>query len=79
MSEPFEDNEKRSMLAELIRASRIDVGAVVEFVKRYNIQPNWMDMRYPNGALQLRSYQQATVSGHPKVNPRLLVFLWQLS
>ncbi|KAK4158426.1 hypothetical protein C8A00DRAFT_39398 [Chaetomidium leptoderma] len=45
----FDDAEKRSILAEMIKLSQLDVGVLVDFVKAHQIQPDWLHMQLPRG------------------------------
>lgn len=49
MDPSFTDAERRFVLAEMIKASEIDVGLLVDFVKRNNVQPDWLSMQLPGG------------------------------
>ncbi|EXK95127.1 hypothetical protein FOQG_03811 [Fusarium oxysporum f. sp. raphani 54005] len=45
--EPFNDQEKRHLLAEIIKHSQLDVIYLENLVR--HIEPNWMQMQLPNG------------------------------
>ncbi|PNP81821.1 hypothetical protein FNYG_04847 [Fusarium nygamai] len=45
--EPFNDQEKRHLLAEIIKHSQLDVQYLETLVR--HIEPNWMQMQLPNG------------------------------
>ncbi|CVK94240.1 uncharacterized protein FPRN_10306 [Fusarium proliferatum] len=45
--EPFNDQEKRHLLAEIIKHSQLDVQYLEDIVR--HIEPNWMQMQLPNG------------------------------
>ncbi|KAF5531102.1 hypothetical protein FNAPI_13390 [Fusarium napiforme] len=45
--EPFNDQEKRHLLAEIIKHSQLDVQCLESLVR--HIEPNWMQMQLPNG------------------------------
>ncbi|KNB08472.1 hypothetical protein FOXG_09336 [Fusarium oxysporum f. sp. lycopersici 4287] len=45
--EPFNDQEKRHLLAEIIKHSQLDVQYLENLVR--HIEPNWMQMQLPNG------------------------------
>ncbi|KAF5553138.1 hypothetical protein FMEXI_2548 [Fusarium mexicanum] len=45
--EPFNDQEKRHLLAEIIKHSQLDVQFLENLVR--HIEPNWMQMQLPNG------------------------------
>ncbi|KAK3379804.1 hypothetical protein B0T24DRAFT_169725 [Lasiosphaeria ovina] len=49
MESSFTDIEKRFVLAEMIKASHMDVGILVDFIKLHGIQPDWMSMQLPGG------------------------------
>ncbi|KAL1908794.1 hypothetical protein Sste5344_005368 [Sporothrix stenoceras] len=53
MDTSFDDREKRFILAEMVKASHLDVGAVISFVKHYNIAPDWLEMQIPHGKPRL--------------------------
>ena len=40
---------QRFVLAEMIKVSQIDVHALVELVRSYEVDPDWMSMQLPNG------------------------------
>ncbi|KJZ72838.1 hypothetical protein HIM_07782 [Hirsutella minnesotensis 3608] len=46
---PFTIEEKRFILAELIKASSISVEVLVAFIREQNVLPNWMHMQIPHG------------------------------
>ncbi|TDZ23697.1 hypothetical protein Cob_v002945 [Colletotrichum orbiculare MAFF 240422] len=49
MAFSFTEGEKRFILAEAIKTSNLDVGHLVNFLKPYNIEPNWLKMQLPTG------------------------------
>ncbi|KAI0017316.1 hypothetical protein F4780DRAFT_610944 [Xylariomycetidae sp. FL0641] len=49
MDTSFSDDEKRFVLAEMVKVSTIDVHTLVEFIRAHNIEPNWMSMQLPGG------------------------------
>jgi len=49
MESPFTEVEKRFVLAEMIKASDLDVGLLVNFVKQHDVQADWMLMQLPSG------------------------------
>ncbi|KAK3375104.1 hypothetical protein B0H63DRAFT_267268 [Podospora didyma] len=49
MESSFTDFEKRFVLAEMIKASNMDVAVLVDFIKLHQIQPNWLAMQLPGG------------------------------
>ncbi|PNY26202.1 Uncharacterized protein TCAP_03864 [Tolypocladium capitatum] len=48
-SSPFTPDEKRFVLAEMIKSSTVDIDTLMEFVQANNISPNWMNMQLPHG------------------------------
>ncbi|KAK1756023.1 hypothetical protein QBC47DRAFT_400927 [Echria macrotheca] len=49
MESSFTDVEKRFVLAEMIKASQMDVNVLVDFISKSGIQPDWMLMQLPGG------------------------------
>ncbi|KAJ3461658.1 hypothetical protein MRS44_010211 [Fusarium solani] len=49
MMEPFTEEEKRLLLAEIIKNSQLDVKILGRFIKSNRIEPNWMQMQLPAG------------------------------
>ena len=49
MNPSFTREEKLFVLAEMIKASRIDVDSLVRFIKYHKIEPDWMSMQIPLG------------------------------
>ncbi|KAI5926406.1 hypothetical protein F4810DRAFT_536512 [Camillea tinctor] len=49
MDTTFSDDEKRFVLAEMIKVSTIDIHTLVNFIKAHNVEPNWMLMQLPGG------------------------------
>ncbi|KAI1495589.1 hypothetical protein F5X99DRAFT_425929 [Biscogniauxia marginata] len=47
MDTTFSDDEKRFVLAEMIKVSTIDVHTLVNFIRAHNVEPNWMSMQLP--------------------------------
>ncbi|KAJ0109281.1 hypothetical protein J7T55_009612 [Diaporthe amygdali] len=45
----FTEDEKRFVLAEYIKASQVETGQLVEFIKTYNLQADWFAMQLPGG------------------------------
>ncbi|KAI9166411.1 hypothetical protein HJFPF1_02512 [Paramyrothecium foliicola] len=45
----FSHEEKLFVLAEIIKTSHVDVGALVQFIKNHHIEPDWMSMQIPLG------------------------------
>ncbi|OAA54114.1 hypothetical protein SPI_09048 [Niveomyces insectorum RCEF 264] len=58
----------------MIKASQIDVDAVVAFIKTCNILPNWLEMQIPHGCT-LSQCIQATISLGIETQPHLLLSL----
>ncbi|CAI4211506.1 unnamed protein product [Parascedosporium putredinis] len=48
MGSPFTDEEKRFLLAEMIKVSKVDIHALVEFVKSNRVEQEWLKMQVPN-------------------------------
>ncbi|ROT40366.1 hypothetical protein SODALDRAFT_94949 [Sodiomyces alkalinus F11] len=50
MAAPFTDDEKRFILCEMIKQSKLDVDVLVNLVKSRNIEPDWwFSMHLPHG------------------------------
>lgn len=49
MESSFTDVEKRFVLAEMIKVSRMDVTVLVDFIRSHNVQPDWLSMQLPGG------------------------------
>ncbi|KAL8359614.1 hypothetical protein RB601_007735 [Gaeumannomyces tritici] len=49
MDSSFTDTEKRCVLAEIIKVSSLDVSTLVDFVRSYNVEPDWLSMQLPGG------------------------------
>ncbi|KAK0711482.1 hypothetical protein B0H67DRAFT_291491 [Lasiosphaeris hirsuta] len=49
MESSFTDAEKRFVLAEMIKASHMDVTVLVNFIKLHDVEPDWMSMQLPGG------------------------------
>ncbi|KAF9874022.1 hypothetical protein CkaCkLH20_08394 [Colletotrichum karsti] len=49
MAYSFTEGEKRFILGEVIKTSNLDVGHLVEFLKAYQIDPDWLKMQLPSG------------------------------
>ncbi|KAI7787959.1 hypothetical protein LA080_013264 [Diaporthe eres] len=45
----FTEDEKRFVLAEYIKASQVETGQLVEFIKTYNLHADWFAMQLPGG------------------------------
>ncbi len=40
----------------MIKASQLDIGVLVEFVKSRDVQPDWFSMQLPNGEFSVLGY-----------------------
>ncbi|KLU87436.1 hypothetical protein MAPG_06436 [Magnaporthiopsis poae ATCC 64411] len=49
MDSSFTDTEKRFVLGEIIKVSSLDVSTLVDFVRSYNVEPDWLSMQLPGG------------------------------
>ncbi|KAI8252930.1 hypothetical protein K4K58_007583 [Colletotrichum sp. SAR11_239] len=49
MAYPFSEEEKRLILAEVIKTSNLDLGHLVGFLKLHKTEPNWLKMQLPPG------------------------------
>ncbi|WQF75927.1 hypothetical protein CDEST_00941 [Colletotrichum destructivum] len=49
MAYSFTEEEKRFILAEVIKTSHLDVGLLVGFLKTHAIEPDWLKMQLPSG------------------------------
>ncbi|KZL71120.1 hypothetical protein CT0861_09110 [Colletotrichum tofieldiae] len=49
MAYSFTEEEKRFILAEVIKTSDLDVGLLVGFLNTHNIEPDWLKMQLPSG------------------------------
>ncbi|KAF4977354.1 hypothetical protein FZEAL_6126 [Fusarium zealandicum] len=47
--EPLNDEEKRLILAEMIKTSQTDIKTLERFIKSHRIKPNWLQMQLPAG------------------------------
>ncbi|KAJ9154760.1 hypothetical protein NKR23_g2433 [Pleurostoma richardsiae] len=59
MGSSFTDDEKRFLLAEMIKVSHIDIRALVEFIESFNAQPDWFSMQLPGGRNMNQCFQAA--------------------
>ncbi|KAG5665192.1 hypothetical protein KAF25_009317 [Fusarium avenaceum] len=57
--EPFNDQEKRHLLAEIIKHSQISVQVLESLVKSRGVEPNWMQVQLPNGRNMAQCLQTA--------------------
>ncbi|KAJ3525355.1 hypothetical protein NM208_g11677 [Fusarium decemcellulare] len=57
--EPFSDEEKRFIMAEMVKNSQLDVKTLGRFVKSNRIEPNWMQMQLPAGRNMAQCMQAA--------------------
>ncbi|KAJ4264906.1 hypothetical protein NW762_005149 [Fusarium torreyae] len=55
----FNDQEKRHLLAEIIKNSQLDIKTLEMFVKSNYIEPNWMQMQLPTGRNMAQCIQAA--------------------
>ncbi|KAM0249974.1 hypothetical protein ACHAP5_002567 [Fusarium lateritium] len=46
--EPFNDQEKRHLLSEIIKHSQVNVQVLEGLVKSCGVEPNWMQVQLPN-------------------------------
>ncbi|KAH8889343.1 hypothetical protein GQ53DRAFT_224116 [Thozetella sp. PMI_491] len=49
MEPPFNDGEKRFVLAEMIKVSHIDVAYLIGFIQQTGLKPDWYSMQLPSG------------------------------
>ncbi|KXJ94306.1 hypothetical protein Micbo1qcDRAFT_43142 [Microdochium bolleyi] len=49
MDTTFSDDEKRFVLAEMIKVSSLDVPTLVEFIRAHQLEPRWLSMQLPGG------------------------------
>ncbi|KAH7143931.1 hypothetical protein EDB81DRAFT_884526 [Dactylonectria macrodidyma] len=49
MGSRFTDEEKRFLLAEMIKANCLEIEVIRRFVKAHVVEPNWMQMQLPLG------------------------------
>ncbi|KAK3333138.1 hypothetical protein B0T19DRAFT_117750 [Cercophora scortea] len=61
MESSFTDVERRFVLAEMIKASQMDVGTLVEFIRHHDIQTStdWLQMQLPGGRNMRQCYRAA--------------------
>ncbi|KAI6751047.1 hypothetical protein HG530_013961 [Fusarium avenaceum] len=57
--EPFNDQEKRHLLAEIIKHSQISVQVLETLIKSRGVEPNWMQVQLPNGRNMAQCLQTA--------------------
>ncbi|KAM5358976.1 hypothetical protein ACJZ2D_014838 [Fusarium nematophilum] len=57
--ESFSDEEKRFLLAEMIKNGQLDTKILARFVKSNRIEPNWMQMQLPAGRNMAQCMQAA--------------------
>ncbi|GKT53448.1 hypothetical protein ColTof4_05630 [Colletotrichum tofieldiae] len=50
MAYSFTEEEKRFILAEVIKTSDLDVGLLVGFLNTHNIEPDWLKMQLPSAS-----------------------------
>ncbi|KAM4068099.1 hypothetical protein HRG_009615 [Hirsutella rhossiliensis] len=46
---PFTADEKRFVLAEIVKSSAVDIDTLIIFIQTNNISPDWMQMQLPHG------------------------------
>ncbi|KAL6414701.1 hypothetical protein AUP68_01233 [Ilyonectria robusta] len=63
MGSPFTDEENRFLLAEMIKANRLDNEIIKKFIKANGIDPNWMQMQLPLGRNMNQCLQAAEHMG----------------
>ncbi|CAM1502980.1 Fc.00g077560.m01.CDS01 [Cosmosporella sp. VM-42] len=71
MDPSFTDEEKRFVLAEVIKTSHLDVLALADFIKAHDIEPAWFQMQLPlgrnlNQCLQVAQYMGIPPSSHKR-------------
>jgi hypothetical protein len=59
MMEPFNDQEKRHLLAEIIKHSQVNVQVLESLIKSCGVEPNWMQVQLPNGRNMAQCLQTA--------------------
>ncbi|PKS11933.1 hypothetical protein jhhlp_001228 [Lomentospora prolificans] len=72
MGSPFTDEEKRFLLAEMIKVSKVDIHALVEFVQTNRVEQRWYLMQVPTGRNLEQCFQAAeSMFGAPIPTPSL--------
>ncbi|KAI0013623.1 hypothetical protein F4779DRAFT_344513 [Xylariaceae sp. FL0662B] len=56
MDTMFSEDEKRFVLGEMIKASKIDISTLVEFIRAHHVTPEWMVMQLPGGRNMQQCY-----------------------
>ncbi|EPE10325.1 hypothetical protein F503_05420 [Ophiostoma piceae UAMH 11346] len=64
MDHSFSEPEKRFILAEMLKASQVEITAVVDFIKSRHIYPNWMEMELPRGNMGIEAPPPALSQHH---------------
>ncbi|KAI5459875.1 hypothetical protein BGZ63DRAFT_259953 [Mariannaea sp. PMI_226] len=65
MGAPFTDEEKRFLLAEIIKTSQMDIDSLSNFIRANGVEPNWMQMQLPLGRNMSQSMNAADKIGFP--------------
>lgn len=66
---PTNHRAQRFVLAEMIKVSQIDIGALVDFARHYDIQPDWLSMQLPNGKFSAPEMLLATTCENERDAP----------
>ncbi|KAI6380415.1 hypothetical protein MCOR25_001610 [Pyricularia grisea] len=69
MDPTFTEVDQRFVLGEIIKASDLDVGTLVDFICKHNVQPNWVRMQLPCGRNLLQVWKAAEVMFNAPLNP----------
>ncbi|KAM7223817.1 hypothetical protein V8F06_000833 [Rhypophila decipiens] len=69
MESSFSDEEKRFVLAEMVKYSHIDVNTLVDFIKYHEVQPDWMSFHLPRGRNMKQCIHAAEVMFNAHVPP----------
>lgn len=69
MDPTFTEFDQRFVLGEIIKASDLDVGTLVDFICKHNVQPNWVRMQLPCGRNLLQVWKAAEVMFNAPLNP----------
>ncbi|KAK0732771.1 hypothetical protein B0T21DRAFT_200982 [Apiosordaria backusii] len=72
MESSFTDDEKRFVLAEMIKASHLDVGVLVNLIKSHEIQPDWLSMQLPGGRNMYQCIRAAETMFNAPMPPPLI-------
>ncbi|KAH6890498.1 hypothetical protein B0T10DRAFT_321357 [Thelonectria olida] len=68
MGSSFTDEEKRFLLAEIIKTSQMDVDTLSNFIRANGIEPNWLQMQLPFGRNMNQCMQAADQVGIKQVS-----------